>query len=823
MRLIIKHTVKSMWAHKLRMMILLFGITMCSLAALLSFQMSGTLEAALRSSYQMTSGTTDIIVSGSYDLGNDLADKIPESTVLNLPTGSTVFTKHIPGTYDMLTQTACTIVGVDVQRALTIGAVPKEIELDGFQAAIDADFAEEYGYKTGDTILLYSDSCEPVEFTVSGTYGSDSGLFSMGNVILVNLAAMEKLDSDGVLEIHMAYIDVHDNSRIEETVKVLEEQNPSATVKAIYENEQMKNAVNSLSQIFLVMFAVCLLLVIFVTVSSSQRIITEKMPVIGTFRSLGIPSKMTYAVLLGENAMYGLLGSVLGTVLYCGIKPVFLASMMAGNGSGQTAVSGQEGTSITVIAAVILCSILLECFCPLKEILLAVKTPIRDIIFSNKDTQYKHGRASGAAGIVLSVIAVVTLFFRENFAAGLVCFVSAAIGAALLFPYVLRFFAGLFARGFDKADKPVAKLAATWVREKKSTVGSSVLCFTAASIAIVVCALASSLSLWFDHENTSADIIAYTNGTTDRVIFSYIEQIDGVTAVEMTYDTMDTVVINGKQEYSQIPVSGWAEGGYELYSGAEGIPDDLAYDEMVVGKTLAAKYGLEEGDQVEMTFKAEGFMPVTKTLTLVSTELMDYMNTVGTSVMISQKLYTDMYKDRPSGIYISCDDAETVKSVIANYSADMFSEIKTGEEDREDTQQDNASIMMVIRAVIFLAVAMTFIGVASNQLIGFEGRKRECAVLTSVALTKSQISLMFLAESFLAAGIALITAVFLALFLSKVFMGILSGLMLTLPVSRNYGIYMGFTLILWAVFTAISIFPIRAMRKMSITDQLKYE
>ena len=824
MGLIIKHTLKSMWAHKVRTLILLFGITMCSLAALLSFNMSGTLETAIRSAYQLVAGTTDITITSSYDLGDDFAEGIPESTILNLVTGSTTFTKRIVGTYDAYTQTTCTIIGVDPESALTMGAVPKDIDLGDAKAAIDKGFAADYGYDIGDTILLYSDSNEPVEFVVSGIYGSDSGLFSTGNIILVDLASMEKLDSDGVLETSMAYIDVHDNDRVQEAVEILEEKNPAATVQAILENEQIKNSVESLTRIFVVMFAVCLLLVIFVTISSSQRIITDKMPVIGTFRSLGVSAGQTYAVLFGENIMYGLIGSVLGTMLYQFIKPMFFESMISiSNTSGETITPDYGSTSIVAIVTVILCGVLLECICPLKEILLAVKMPIRDIIFSNKDTQYKHGRAGTAAGIALVGIAVVTLFFRKNFIAGLICFASMAIGAALLFPYVLRFFAGLLAKGFDMVNQPIARLAAIEVREKKSTVGSSVLCFTAVALAIVIYAFASSFSLWYSHENTSADVIAYTNGTTERPVFSYIQQLDGVDAVEMTYDTIDNIGINDKQNYSVIPVTAWAEGGYCLYSGAQGVPDDLGYEEIVVGETLAERYGLKAGDKVEITFKADGFMPTTKTLTVRSIELIDYTNTIGTSVVISQKLYIEMYKDRPSSIYICCDDAEAVKTSVEKYSADMISSVKTYEEYREETEADNASIMMVIKAIIVLAVSMTFIGVAGNQLIGFEGRKRECAVLSSVAMTKAQLSMMFFMESFIAAGIALITAVPLAVFMAKVFMEILSSLMFTLPINKDISVYISLGLLLWAVFTTISLFPIRAMRKMNTTAQLKYE
>ena len=116
MGLIIKHTLKSMRAHKMRTFLLLFCVGICSLAAMLCFDMSGSLEQAVKANNAKAFGKADIIVTASYDLDDDFAKGIPESTVLELSTGSTVFTKHIVGTYDMLTQKTCSISGVDIPK-----------------------------------------------------------------------------------------------------------------------------------------------------------------------------------------------------------------------------------------------------------------------------------------------------------------------------------------------------------------------------------------------------------------------------------------------------------------------------------------------------------------------------------------------------------------------------------------------------------------------------------------------------------------------------------------------------------------------------------
>jgi ABC-type antimicrobial peptide transport system permease subunit len=216
-------------------------------------------------------------------------------------------------------------------------------------------------------------------------------------------------------------------------------------------------------------------------------------------------------------------------------------------------------------------------------------------------------------------------------------------------------------------------------------------------------------------------------------------------------------------------------------------------------------------------------MPYVKQLRVRGTSLTDHENSSGTTVVISEKLFKDIYKDIPSGIYIKCSDPERVRSVIEDHSADMVSELQTYDEYHEAASQDSAGLMAIIDGVIVLALGITFIGVVSNCLIGFEGRKRECAVLMSTSLTRGKLSEMFFAESAIASGAALVMAVPLSIFMYKVFLNILDGLMVSIPIHMSITNSIVLGLLMWAVFTLSAIFPIKALRKMNIAAQLKYE
>lgn len=822
MGIILKHTLKSMWAHKGRTVVLLLCITLCSFAAMMSFGLSGTIENAVRSASSQAFGSADILVTSLTPLGDSITDGLPEHIAAKQLTGTTAFIEHIPGSYNIIREQSYSVVGVsdDMKR---LGLVDREIVLGDFEASVSGTLADKLGLAEGDTVTLYSRKKEPFEFTVTRIERGTKNSVLFASRILVSENSIKIMDGEAAAP-RMIYIDILDNSLINEAKETLEQNAPTATVEVLLGDESMQQLIEYMTNLFFAMFAVLLLLVLFVTISSSQRIISDKMPVIGTFRSLGISSRLTYTVLLAENALYGFVGSVLGVLLDSAVRPAMVAVMFSPTTSDGSTVEVDAGnSSFGLMLAVICGSMLIECICPIKEIIAALKTPIRDIIFSNKDNQYKHGRASTVIGILLAVIGIALLFVPDSFIALLISFIFIAIAMAALYPYLLRFIAGLLARLGGRLGMPTAQLAATEVRQRKSTVGSAVLCFAASSIAIVIYIFASSVGETYTHSMTNADMLVWVQSDTDRGTVSYIKDIDGVTDVEYIYSCIDSVEINGQPADMQTVVDGAPEGGYRLYTGSAGTPEDLGYEEVVLTQVLADKYGLKAGDTVELKFKSEMFMPVTKTLTVRDTKLMSYTDSSSGMLAISEKLYKEIYKDFPQLILAKCSSPEAAVQTVMDHAAGNIADAETAAEYQAKNEQDSASLMVLINFLIIFAAGMTFIGVAGNQLIGFEGRRRECAVLLSTAMTRGQLAKMFLLESLTAAGISLLCAVPAAMVLSALFGRIVKQLMLTIPETNNAGAILTLGLILWAVFTSVAVFPIGRMRKMNIAEQLKYE
>jgi ABC-type antimicrobial peptide transport system permease subunit len=347
-----------------------------------------------------------------------------------------------------------------------------------------------------------------------------------------------------------------------------------------------------------------------------------------------------------------------------------------------------------------------------------------------------------------------------------------------------------------------------------------VLCVTAASLALVIYIFANSLAALYNHEIYKSDVIAYLSGSEQKYL-SYVEQLDGVDEVEFIYYNFDEIKIDSKK--TDAIVYGFNEGGYRQFDAFEGIPKNVSEGEVVMDKFLMAKKGYKVGDNINITFLSEGYLPIEKTLKITGKVGVDYNAASGIAVIISDKDYKAIYKDHPVCMLAKGKDAKSLKETIEDHSADYVSEIYTLPEFIKNQKVQSASLKAIIILLIVIGVGMTFIGVVSNQLIGLEGRKRECAVMTSVAMPRKKLSKMFLIESFIASVVSLAAAVPIGIAMSHVFMRIMEILENYIPLTISVSRCVACAIILCAVFTFVSLFPIRALKKMDIVSQLKYE
>ncbi len=820
MNLILKTSFKNIFGKPLRSLMVIFSIFVCSFVAMFCFDTAGSLKDVVTNVYRSISNA-DIEILSSYPVRSEVEKLFPGSSILTINPNTETLYMDIKGEYNYVTTENMKVYGMDIREASDMGFLDY-VDLKDTEVIVSDKYAAEFGIKEGSKITLHDRSGEGHEFTVRTIIPSKvkNPLLSNRFVAVVNKKAGELL-SCGDINKELLMIDLPDGVSVEDAEKTLVTGYPNSTVvKLAFTDEQyMAEVTGVMTLIFMITF----LLVIFVTISVANKIVGERMPFIGTLRSLGMSTARTGRILLLENLLYGLLGCIPGVLLFILLRPYIMTSMFSLTDSDGT-VRNELMTSLSpfLIVAVILGAVLIECLIPLKAILAAMKTSIRDIIFDNRDTEYKYSRKMLTAGLVFFTAAIVSFFFRENILPAIICVLSTVISLALLFPYIFRELMKIAGKIMEKKGRAGWVLASVEAMTRKSTVTSGALCVTVTALCVVIFSFAVSAMNTFMNNEYDCDVVVSCSGSKNEL--SFIKHLDGISETENIFIENTEFEVNGIKDDPYGYIQAMPDNGFKMYKGIKGLPPSISEGTVIVDKRYALRNKISIGDDIKLTIDPDGVVPLKGEFKVAG-----FFDAVGSdlaskSLVLSEKDYISFFRDDPGQILIRCDDPAGVAGILKTYAISAVDSAKTLDELRDEAMETAGAMIRTMTAVLAVAVGMTFIGMVTNQLIGFDGRRKECAVMLSTAMNRRTLSGVLTKEVFLSSFVAVTT-------------GTLAGTALVYvigeAVANMASVYMDlhpeplkiflFWIVMIFVFVLTVLFPVRRLNKMKLSEQLKYE
>lgn len=816
MGIILKHLFKNIFGKPGRTLLVLFCITLCSFVAIFSFDLTSSMENVLGNAMSQLIGSSDIMVSSDKNIDID-EENLPKLEYVEIYDTSNQVYKHSDRAYYMVDSSMIVIQSFDLEKASKLGFGNGTTEITNGQCLISEEYKTQMNVDVGDTIILYDKNDEPHSFEVAGMAIDLSKILTIDQTILVTKDDIQML-SCGNCEI-MTLIDVENNSEAKEVEEYLKDKYPDYEVMYFLGDDELKDELASMTKVFTLILAICILMVIFVTISVSERIICERMAVIGTLRSLGFSRNVTTAILLSENAMYGLIGSLIGVGIYAAIRtPIFnMLFVLDASEIGVDVDVIYGSINYFVVFAIVILAVVVECLCSLKEVLKAVKTSIRDIIFSNKDTKYEINKIGVCIGLVSMVLSLVLMFLlKGNYLAQIASIVFMMAGISMVSPCIFVFIGKHLSDFFEKKGKIIPALAARESYTKKNTIGASILISTVVALCIVVISFGASII----EDNKSgvsftSDIEIQTFGEKESSL-RYLKSLEGVTEVVYTYDSYDTVLLNGKEVDLRVYRAGTEENSYKYDKKLSEVPMDVAEDEIYVSAYVAKKYNLKEGNTYSVTLRSDDFLPFEYEMKVAG-----IVENGQSFILIGSELYDNIYsQNRVSYAYICCDNPTEIDSFIEKHSNGIC---RTIDEAVEQNNQDNSSTINMTNAILIVGCAVTFIGASGSLLIGFEARKRECAVLLATSLTRKKLSFSFLLESFFASFWGILFAIPFGFLLTVPVINVFDALDTYMVLKYDIPRTIMILVIMLLAFSLMAIQPISALRKMKLSEQLKYE
>jgi len=362
MRILLKTTLKNIFGKPFRSLLVTFSIFVCALAALFCFDLSKTETDLIKDLLQSMSGEADFGVTVKNADIRALPEDLPENTTLAVRFFNDNIYKDVEGEYYIVSMKSVSVYATDI----TLGSQMGYFDFDelGFGEAVITDqYADNCGLAAGDKFMLHDSAGDEHEFTVKEIVPAD-----IKNTFFSDLCVVVNNESGDVLACGkktggILMVDICDDSKTEEAESILKDEFSSDNVRRYALTEDMMAMMNELYGFLFILFAVTFLLVIFITFSICERIVGERMSYIGTLRSLGLSSGLTGVILLSENVLYALIGSIPGVLVYKALRGPMMDALFTISSNGTDISLQAPELSAALVLAIILGAVLIILLC----------------------------------------------------------------------------------------------------------------------------------------------------------------------------------------------------------------------------------------------------------------------------------------------------------------------------------------------------------------------------------------------------------------------------------------------------------------------------
>jgi len=568
---------------------------------------------------------------------------------------------------------------------------------------------------------------------------------------------------------------------------------------------------------------VVVVMCMFIIFTAFNLITLERIPIIGTLRSIGSTRRKINIILVAESAGLGAVGGLIGCVLGLGILQYIKSLYFTGDDASlnSTLIFGAKEVLTAVGAAV-----LITTASAILPILRLTRTPIKNIILN--DLEKKAGKKSllWVSGIVLMVACVVVPPFLANNFTGMIVACTLATGALIglipLVPFVTAGISRLIGKIPFLSQEVV--LGVRNIRDNSNLMNN--IQFFSASIAIIAFmasmfnTMGADLLKAFDKEMKFD--VRVTLRHSDPSTLVKLSQIDGIESAAGNY--MSHVQLLNYQTFINALV-GIDNPDYfrfntvrELENNQEALAQLNDGKYVITTNVLKGKFGLKKCDTMLLQF---GSKPVAYTITgFVETNL-----GIGHAAFISSSNYKeDMGVVDYDNIYVrGNDNPDKVKNNILRAFGKEVMSINTKQELTASNADKVVGTFNAISTYCYMALLVGIIGIINNLVVSFIERRRSFAMYRCIGMSKKGLNRMLMAEA-------------VAMGVFGISFGILTALIMSSTIPVAVSVFWGKVTVQLAVkemaiiaavgilaMLAISVVPVTRSEKMSLIETIKYE
>lgn len=702
----------------------------------------------------------------------------------------------------------------------------------GNKIILSDNMAKKYGFKIGNKIKIRIGEKNEVFSIVA--IAEQASVFKMEKT---NMAAVIPRETMSELysapgKVSTIYIKPKNLGEKEQLIKELSEDYKDYNVRETINQKELDQELQSVTTSFMMMLAIVLVMSIFIIYTAFKIIITERMPIIGTFRSIGATKRTTNLVLIAESIVYGILGGALGDML--GIVVLYVVGVLM-NPYNNYIKATLEFRPVLLIEAFIF-GVFVSFISALIPIRRVSKVSIKDIVLNNVDAKEKKKRWKIVLSILLIVysVAIVTNPPKNTnliIILDLLAVLSIVTASIFIIPYVNKFFAALLEFLYSFIFGNEGTLAAKNLRNNKSILNNICLLCIGISALLMINVVSFSMSKEVTKAYTAfdSDIIVMPAKTLLGNPIDALTKIAAVDGVTGTAGTMD--IMNAEVELS----SGTSDRIFDVgsidsskfhdyinveFSGLQKtIPKNFDEDRnIMITSQLQSRFNVKEGET--LTLKTNSGKKEYRVVAIFNT----IMQNGSYAFIPSRYMKNDFKVKNYNMIFVKTDkDKDYVKDKIKevykgkNYFVDTVSHME------EQNAENNEQQMSQIRAFPFISLIIGTFGVINNFILNFIDRRRSFAVLASIGMSKRQnIKILFI-EGLSSGIIGGIMGIATGVGITFIVPSALKAMQIPLPMDYSLSLFV-ICFVLSVVITLISsAAPAFKSSRMNIIEAIKFE
>ena len=764
MKIILKYIFTNVKERKTRTAVMLLSILLSTTLLFVSFSIGASYESAQRKMARGMAGSATLSVSAA-DGGIDFS-VLPELSSISASVGmlecSALY--HENGYYETIDLIAADLTQLSQINPPRLANGGEITDFTGNQVILPDRFTSKYGMKAGDTITLQIGG-QPITLEVAGIAAYDTVFLrhTRGATALLPLSTLSELSgkADGYTEILIEPAEGTTTAELKNELAAALPNDEYKVSEVVNEAQITADARQKSMPFFLISFF-SLTMSVFIIYSSYKVITLDRLPVIGTFRSIGATQKAVTHILLLESALYGVMGGLIGIPVGTVVLKLILQGM------GQSLSQGIEipivispfSIIFSFVVAVVVS--LLSAWLPVRR---ASRLPIKNVVLGNVEEKHIPRRFIVGAGVVLFVISVIL----PKLASGNMLYLTGGfsllglIAATIL---IVPLLTNLISAGLEYLYGAVlgneGRLAARNMRDNKNTSQNITLLFISISAVIAITAVGNFVTTYVSDVFNGAELQGFADGHMEPDFVEQVKDMDGIEKVLPVFVYENRMQADG-MTFSRLEATDnleWYSSMLALHYTEKGMEEKavLAFDgerAILLSESCMERTGFEIGDTLSLNCGAgQNDYLVVGSFKSRATDV--------EALISSTYAVSDFDASAYDFLAYTAADPDAIMVQIRDLFGETSNWSRTVEEFNTDALSTVGAFLRPMHSMTYFILLLAAVGIINNLLINYIQKRRSIAMYKSVGLSNRQNMKMTLIEGFSSGLIGAVIAIFVS-------------------------------------------------------------